>query len=284
VIKSLLKRASPAWQDRLRRLSRLRWLEKARLARGYGCSVRANPLGMAKYILLDPEVGDFSYEIANEHELGQFLAHALAVDVSEIDGYLVEAHAAAALTRDLSARVRWRPDMKRRIALANRVAWYVVVRASKPKLVVETGIKHGIGSLVLLVALERNASEGSRGRLMSFDDDPYSGWVVPDRLSASWERICATTDVALESALAGHAVDLFICDTPPNYELESFEMRTALRHASPGVILIAGNGDRTTVLPELVAELGGDYHLFAERPRHPIFPGTGVAIALHLAQ
>jgi Methyltransferase domain len=283
VIKSLLKRASPAWQDRLRRLSRLRWLEKARLVRGYRRSVRANPLGIARYVLFDPEVGDFSYDIENEGELAQFLADALAVDAAQIVGYMAEAHAAPALTRDLSARVRWRPDMKRRIGLANRLAWYVVARATKPRLVVETGVKHGLGALVLLVALERNAGEGSRGRLISFDNDPYSGWVVPDRLYASWERICATTQDALEAALAGQAVDLFICDTPPDYELESFEMRAALRHAAPGVILIAGNGDRTTALPELAAELGGDYRLFAERPRHPVFPGTGVALALGLA-
>jgi hypothetical protein len=278
VIKSLLKRASPAWQDRLRRLSRLRWLEKARLVRGYRCSVRANPLGIARYVLFDPEVGDFSYEIENEGELAQFLADALAVNAAQIVGYMAEAHTAPALTRDLSARVRWRPDMKRRIGLANRLAWYVVARATKPRLVVETGVKHGLGALVLLVALERNASEGSQGRLISFDNDPYSGWVVPDRLYARWERICATTQDALEATLAGQAVDLFICDTPPDYELESFEMRAALRHAAPGVILLAGNGDRTTVLPELAAELGGDYRLFAERPRHPIYPGTGVAI------
>jgi hypothetical protein len=69
------------------------------------------------------------------------------------------------------------------------VAWYAVVRALKPQLIVETGIKQGLGSLVLLAALERNAGEGGSGRLISFDIDPFSGWVVPQRLRARCGRL-----------------------------------------------------------------------------------------------
>ena len=134
---------------------------------------------------------------------------------------------------------------------------------------VETGIKHGMGALVLLVALERNAREGRAGQLISFDLDPFSGWVVPERLRGDWEPVYASTFDRLEQTLEGQKVDLFICDTPPDYDIESFEMRTALRHAAPGIVLIAGNGDRTTVLPELAAELHGEYHFFAERPDTP---------------
>jgi predicted O-methyltransferase YrrM len=282
MIRSLLKRAPAAWQDRLRRLSRLRWFEKARIVRSYGASLREHPLGIVSYVLFDPEVGDFSYELDNEGELVEFLARVLEVERSAIAGYLAEIRHSPELTRELSARVRRRPDMKRRIALAQRVAWYAVVRATKPRLVVETGIKHGLGALVLLVALQRNADEGTGGRLISFDPDPFSGWVVPEHLRCDWQPVFATSFDALEDALAGQEVDLFICDTPPDYEIESFEMRTALSHAAPGIVLIAGNGDRTSVLPELAAERGGEYHFFAERPRHPVYPGAGLGLGLNL--
>ncbi len=284
MIKSHLKRLSPAWQDRLRRLSRLRWLEKARIVRSYEVSLRADPLLVARYVLWDPDVGDFSYELDNEGELVEFLARSLDLDSTTIAGYLAEIRAEPVLTRELAARVRWRVDMKRRVGLAHRVGWYAVARAVKPRLVVETGIKHGLGALVMLVALERNAREGSEGRLISFDPDPFSGWVVPDRLRHAWEPILASTFDALEPTLAGREVDLFICDTPPDYEIESFEMRTALRHAAPGIVMIAANGDRTTVLPELAAELEGKYSYFAERPRRHIYPGAGIGLALDLGR
>jgi predicted O-methyltransferase YrrM len=282
MIKSRLKRLSPAWQDRLRRLSRLRWLEKARIVRSYRVSLREHPLRVAKYVLLDPDVGDFSYDLDNEGELVDFLARTLALDRAAVAGYLAEIRAEPALTRELAARVRWRPDMKRRVGLAHRVAWYAIVRATKPRLVVETGIKHGVGSLVLLAALERNAREGSPGRLISFDVDPFSGWVVPDRLRHNWVAVFASTFTALEATLEGQEVDLFICDTPPDYEIESFEIRAALRHAAPGIIVIAANGDRTTALPELAAELDGEYHFFVERPRRHIYPGGGLGLARSL--
>jgi hypothetical protein len=280
MIKAWLKRLSPTLQNRLRRFSRLRWLEKARLTRFYGASLRARPWQIARYVLWDPDVGDFTYELDNETELVEFLASALALEPAQVQGYVGEFRAAGELTRDLAATVRRRPDMKRRVGFGQRIAWYVIARALKPRLVVETGIKHGLGSLVLLVALERNSREGSPGRLISFDTDPGSGWVVPDTLRGSWAPVFASTFDAFEEQLAGEQIDLFICDTPSDHELESFEMGAALRHAAPGIVLIAGNGDRTSVLPDLVSERGGDYHFFAERPRHPIYPGGGLGLAL----
>ncbi|HWJ51356.1 MAG TPA: class I SAM-dependent methyltransferase [Solirubrobacteraceae bacterium] len=280
MIKSWLKRLSPSLQNRLRRFSRLRWLEKARLTRYYQVSFRARPWQVAKYVLWAPDVGDFSYELDNEAELVSFLASALALEPTQVKGYLDEIHTAPEVTHDLAATVRRRPDMKRRPGLGHRVAWYVVARAIKPQLVVETGIKHGLGALVLLVALERNAREGSDGRLISFDPDPESGWVVPEAMRRSWRPVFATSFDAFDEQLAGEQIDLFICDTPPDTELEDFEMHAALRHAAPGIVLIAGNGDRTTVLPDLAAERGGDYRFFTERPRHPIYPGGGLGLAL----
>jgi Methyltransferase domain len=282
LIKSQLRDLAPAWQDRLRRLSRLRWLEKSRVARRYGASLRKNPVAIARYILLDPELGDFSYDLDNEGELVEFLAHIFDVDRVEVAGYVAEAHAAPTLTSELNARVRWRIDVKRPVKLSARVLWYAVARILKPRLIVETGIKHGLGSLVLLTALERNAEEGSAGRLISFDFDPCSGWMVPARLCSNWQPVFASTYDALDATLDGEEVDLFVCDTPPEYEIESFELHGAMRHAAPGIVLLSAGGDRNRALPELTAASGGVYHYFAERSRHPVFPGAGVGLAVDL--
>jgi hypothetical protein len=279
MIRDQLKRLPPEWQDRLRRLSRLRWLQKARIVRHYGVSFREHPWRVARYVLWDPEVGDFSYDLDNEDELVTFLARTLDLREATVAGYLAEMHADPTFTRELTQRTRRRPDMKRHIGFGPRVGWYVVVRALKPRLVVETGIKHGLGSLVLLQALARNAQEGSPGRLISIDMDPFSGWVVPERLRGDWQTVFASTFDALEPTLQGEQVDLFICDTPPEDEIESFEVHTAMRHAAPRITLIAGAGNRTTALRNMTAELGGEYHCFPERPRHDVYPGAGLGVA-----
>jgi hypothetical protein len=260
-------------------LSRFRFVEKSRIVHSYGISVREQPLLVACYVLLDPEVGDFSYELENEDELVDFLAIALGVEGVEIAGYLREIDRNAELRRELARRARLRFDTKQQIHLGLRVSWYAVTRALKPRLVVETGIKHGFGSLVLLSALERNASEGSPGRLISFDTDPFSGWAVPERLREHWQPVFASTFDMLDAILEGHEVDLFICDTPPDYDIEAFEMGVAMRHASQDITLIAANGDRTSALPELAAEMNGEYCHFVEHPKRHIYPGAGCGLA-----
>jgi hypothetical protein len=282
LIKSQLRALPPHWQDRLRRLSRLRWFEKSRIVRSYGASFRARPLLVTRYVLFDPDVGDFNYDLENEHELVDFLIGTLDSSRSTIAGYLAEIKADDELSRGLARRARWRIDMKRRIRFGQRVGWYAITRALKPRLVVETGIKHGLGSLILLLALERNAREGSPGRLISFDTDPFSGWAVSERLRERWQPVFASTFDVLDSALEGQEVDLFICDTPPSYEIESFEMRTAMRHASRDITLIAANGDSTTALPELAVEMNCEYHHFIERPHRHIYPGSGFGLVAHI--
>jgi hypothetical protein len=56
-----------------------------------------------------------------------------------------------------------------------RLGWYVFVRALKPKLVVETGVRHGVGACVLAAALIRNLGEGYPGRYIGTDIDPSAG-------------------------------------------------------------------------------------------------------------
>ena len=279
MIRKQLKRLPPAWQDRLRRLSRLRWLQKARLAHAYGASLREHPLRVARYVLWDPEVGDFSYVLDNENEAIELLARAFDLDRAALAGYLAETHTDPELTSELAERTRRRPDMKRDIGFGLRVVWYALARALKPRLVVETGIKHGLGSLILLAALRRNAEEGTPGRLISFDLDPYSGWVVPERLRGDWQPVFASTFDVLDPTLEDLEVDLFICDTPPDEDIESFEVGVALRHAAARMVLVAGSGDRTAALRRLSEEAGGEYHYFAERTRHAVYPGAGLGLA-----
>jgi hypothetical protein len=41
------------------------------------------------------------------------------------------------------------------LQLGRRIGWYAFARATKPKLVVETGVHQGIGAVTLIRALEK---------------------------------------------------------------------------------------------------------------------------------
>jgi Methyltransferase domain len=275
----LKQRVPRRWKAPMRRLGRFRWLGKFDSLRAAGVSPLRRPGLAARYILLDPEVDNFTYELENPEELAPFLAAALGQPLDRVETFLAEAAHDPELNSELTRRVRWRFDTKRRLPLGRRVLWYATVRLLRPGLVIETGVQEGLGSLVLLRALERNRLEGAPGRLISFDKLAGAGWLVPERLREGWRFVDESTETGLEPVLAGEQVDLLISDSGGSYERERAEYGAALRHAGPEIVLGAGSGNQTTALPEVASANGMEYHYFLERPRRHFFAGTGVAIA-----
>jgi Methyltransferase domain len=263
---------------RLGRLSRLRWVRKARLARGYGASLRRDPRTVLGFVLLDPEVDTFTYDLANEHELVNVTARALGAAPKRIAARFDEVRADPILGRDLERRVRWRFDFKRRVMFGRRLSWYAIARELRPAVAVETGIKDGLGSVLLLRALERNAAEGAPGRLISFDLYPDKGWLVPDALRGRWQRVFAPTREALEPALEGLEVGMLVHDSDP--ASAEFEYRTALANAAPRLALVAGTAHHSDALRDVCAEGGVTYHHFYDRPRRHVSPGSSTAVGI----
>ena len=127
------------------------------------------------YILFDPEIESYTYTVANVDGLVSTIADAVGVGVAELSSYVAELDADTVLAEQVAERTRRRLHVKRHLPPANRLGWYVLMRALRPQVAVETGVYHGLGSLVLLRALERNAADGAPGELLSFDVTPQTG-------------------------------------------------------------------------------------------------------------
>src|SRR5581483_8777096 len=61
-----------------------------------------------------------------------------------------------------------------------RIGWYALVRATKPRIVVETGVDRGLGTAVIAAALQRNAKEGVPGNVYATDIIPECGHLMTD--------------------------------------------------------------------------------------------------------
>ncbi len=256
--------------NRLKALNRFRWFTKHRLMRGSGLW-RVDPFAAAGYLLLDPEIESFSYELANEHELIEIVSAAMGVDAATVATYCAEAHTDPELNALLSARVRWRPETKRRMPLGLRTLWYVLVRVRRPKLVIETGVLQGLGSLTILAALERNAAEGSPGRLISVDTDPAAGWLVPPRLRTRWSLLTGRSTEVLPAALAGEGVGILFQDTPHTYHNQMAEFGLAIEHAVTPLLLIDPDGGRSPALQELGERHGARRFQYQPAPRRHFY-------------
>lgn len=263
-----------------RQQARLRWVRKYQRARSFGRSLAHDPATVLKFVVLDPEVENFTYEIENERELAVFLARALGVSPDELAAYIDEAQSDPELTTELDRRVRWRWDTKRHLPLGRRLGWYAVTRLLKPKTTVETGIHAGLGSLAILRALERNSEYGAPGELISFDMLEGTGWLVPTRLRPFWTPVYESTLSALDRTLEGRSVDLLIQDLGAGYEAERHDYEAVSRHASDRLVLIGASGHLTTALRDFSAERGLEYRHFIDVPHRHVFSGSATGIAV----
>jgi hypothetical protein len=279
--KARLKEAvGPQWQARARALSRLRWFAKYRLMRRTGARLRDDLGRNLAYVLWDPELESHTYDVDNLDELADFLAAELGGDRDRILGYLHEPESDPVFNEEWKRRMRFRFDVKHRAQLANRLIWWGIVRTLRPRLVVECGIFNGVGSLVLLRALERNRAEGSPGELISIDSDPTMGWAVPPALEEHWTTVEGFTSDVLEDTLKGRKVGMLIHDTPHTYENQMLEFTAALRHPAERLVLIDSSGGQTPALEEICGREGGRYRYFRERPRDHFYPGNGSGIGI----
>ena len=158
------------------------------------------------------------------------------VGAASLDGYFAEL---ADVGQALRAEVGAKPSAG---ALMQGPLLYVLVRALRPKWIVETGISSGYSARLLLEALERNGD----GHLDSIGIDVFAmgrkpgdaqpgleglhvGWLVPERLKSRWSLLLGSSQDRLPPLLdgKGRTLDLFLHDSLHQYPTMSWEYATA---------------------------------------------------------
>jgi predicted O-methyltransferase YrrM len=252
-----------------RYVRRARWVAKAAAVRRVGAPVLSN----LRYVLSDPEPANCTYELGNEDELAAWVADVAGVERAVAAAALAEPRA------DEELRVRLRKAThgrwlwsKAEPPFGRRAAWYAIARLLAPQLVIETGVHDGLGSLLLLRALERN---GGDGRLVAFDINPAAGWIPgPDpRYELRIERAVDGLSTVLASS---PPVGLFIHDSLHSYDNERAELELGAARLAPDGVLITDNAHGTRALADVCASHGLRYSEFFERPRGHFHPGGGM--------
>ena len=111
-------------------------------------------------------------------------------------------------------------------------ALYLLVRAARPRTIVETGVLYGASSAHLLAALARNGE----GTLYSSEigrrpDEPDHEYFVPDELRDRWRLVIGDSRRELPGLMERCApVDMFYHDSLHTYEHMVWEFGTALPH------------------------------------------------------
>jgi predicted O-methyltransferase YrrM len=160
--------------------------------------------------------------------------------------------------------------------VGRRMVWYAVVRATKPEVVVETGVDQGVGAVVLCAALRRNASEGHTGKYFGTDINPLAGYFLKGEYAKFGKILYGDSLKSLEML---DSIDLFINDSDHSAEYEQAEYELVRNKLTPRAIVLGDNSHVTSELAEFSMRYGRRFVFFAEEPADHWYKGAGIGIS-----
>ena len=230
------------------------------------------------WLFRSKEFANFTYDLtpSNKEYLAWFIANVCDTSEGEIRGYFEELESSVRLQKCINDRLqqhRRGNEIDSEAFFGRRIGWYAIVRATKPKIVVETGTEKGLGSLVLAEALIKNES----GRLITIDMEPSSGLLIGPEYGGVIERVI---DDSLQAISKIDRIDLFIHDSDHSAEHESREFKLLQSRLSSKGIVLSDNSHVTTELAKWRLEHGRRFVYFAEQPLNHWYPGAGIGVSI----
>lgn len=256
------------------------FLHRTRTALSYFYAPMFN---LIKWLLFSNEHTNLTYnlELKNKRYLASLIAHLVDNDYATILGYMDEAEADVELKRQIEFATEsssFSSVADREVRFGRRLGWYAFVRATKPKIVIETGVDKGLGSCLLSAALMRNDEEGHPGRYFGTDINPDAGYLLSGKYARYGKILYGDSIETLRSF--DSKVDLFINDSDHSAEYEEQEYEVIAPKLSGHAIVLGDNSRVTDKLLEFSLKNGREFIFFAEKPMDHWYPGGGIGISI----
>ena len=254
------------------------WYRGRYVGRYYAARVRP----ALPWLFRSRETSNFTYDLTerNRAHLASMLAVVLKRPISEITGYIDELAHDEALKHRVIDRVTVLGrgvGLDPRVGFGRREGWYALVRALKPRVVIETGVEKGLGATVLCAALLRNKEEGHPGRYYGTDIDPGAG-ILWDEHYRSTGTILYGDSIESLQALK-EEIDLFINDSDHSAEYEAREYRVILPKLSRDAVILADNAHVTDELYSFARDNDREFLFFREEPANHWYLGAGIGLS-----
>ncbi len=237
-----------------------------------------------EWLLYSNENTNWTYDLSprNLAHLANMISVTTAQPVDDIAAYIAEPDQDATLKAHISETVNKQPAARTGLIdthprWCRRLGWYAVVRALKPKLVIETGVDKGLGSVLLCAALARNAEEGHEGRYLGTDINPRAGYLLGGPYARFGEIRYGDSIETLETLT--DPVDVLINDSDHSADYEYREYQTLAPLFSDRSVILGDNAHSTDMLMRFASETGRKFLFFRELPQGHWYPGAGVGFA-----
>ena len=237
---------------------------------------------MVRWAFTSKEHYNHTYNLndLNRHYLDSYISVVSGHDLVTIEKYSRELETDTELGQLLRSRTLASPDRHNcdvEPRYGRRLGWYALVRATKPKVVVETGVDRGLGTAVIAAALKRNAAEGFPGMVHATDIIPECGHLLAEPYK-SFCRIWIGDSVETLKKFK-EPVDIFIHDSDHRAEYEWAELIAVKPRLQPGSLVLSDNSQQTSKLFEFAQTLGKAFLYFQDSPKDHWWPGDGIGAA-----
>ena len=259
----------------------LKKLFKRQLRRSIAMSYYRDKLALIdRWVLQDKETSNFYYNLTplNRDQLAQLIASVTGEAFDRIIKYFEELEGDTELRHHLEQALRgthYGTDIE--INYARRLGWYAFVRALKPRVVVETGVDHGVGSCVLASALLRNIEEGHNGKYYGTEIRKEAGRLFCGKY-ASVGKILYDDSIASLMRLEEN-INIFVNDSDHSGEYEYQEYLTIADKLADGSVILGDNAHVTDSLSRFSREQDRKFVFFAEKPEEHWYPGAGIGVS-----
>lgn len=232
--------------------------------------------------LKSKEYTNFTFDLddLNREYLIAFIAHITQTKIDTIRNYVIELEQDESLKNHINRLTK--ASNERHVAdgkakYGRRLGWYAVIRATKPKLVVETGIDKELGSCVITAALMKNAQEGYRGYMYGTDINPRAGYLLQAPYS-QYGRILYGDSIESPKQLL-EQIDVFINDSDhsPAYEMREYE--TIQDKLTVKAIILGDNAHCADSLFKFAQISERNFLFYQEKPKEHWYPGDGIGAA-----
>jgi predicted O-methyltransferase YrrM len=226
------------------------------------------------------EDSNFYYDLTdvNYRHLGHFIATATGNSPSEIFGYMDELKNSSRYAEAVAEyRSKNRAQSGTTMQPGRRLGWYALIRAVKPKVVLETGVHQGVGALAICLALEKNAADGHVGSYVGTDINKKAGGLIAE-LGFSFANVLIGDSIDSINQLT-ERVDVYISDSDHSVGYELDELNIASLKLSKSAIVISDNAHVTDVLEQWSVGLDRNFLFFGEKPKNHWYPGGGIGLS-----
>lgn len=226
------------------------------------------------------ETSNFTYDLSrtNKDYLAAFVADISGRPHKEIAGYIAELEEDAALRSHLMRAGRKNDFNLAASPYGRRLGWYAFVRATKPAVVIETGVHKGLGACVLSAALLKNLAEGHSGRYYGTEINPEAGYLMCGPYADVGEILYGDSINSLKS-LGPLRIDVFVNDSDHSPEYERREYDTVKNSLRTNAIILGDNAHCTDELLKFAVKSGRSFLFFNEVPKAHWYPGAGIGVA-----